>query len=125
MPGLVYDAGALIAAERNDRRMWALHARALARGVLPRVPAGAVVETWRGSEQPSLSKLLEGCRIEPLDHANARRAGALLRAAVAGAVDATVVEAAARHAATVVTSDRSDISRLASAAGLRLTIIDV
>ncbi|MCY7299403.1 MAG: hypothetical protein LH616_09365 [Ilumatobacteraceae bacterium] len=25
--GLVYDTGALIAAEANDRRMWALHAR--------------------------------------------------------------------------------------------------
>ncbi|WP_419551759.1 hypothetical protein [Candidatus Poriferisodalis sp.] len=30
MPGYTYDTGALIAAERNDRRVWALH-----QGVLP------------------------------------------------------------------------------------------
>jgi N-formylglutamate amidohydrolase len=29
--GLTYDAGALLAAEANDRRMWALHRRALER----------------------------------------------------------------------------------------------
>jgi hypothetical protein len=26
MAGVTYDTGALVAAERNDRRMWALHA---------------------------------------------------------------------------------------------------
>ena len=29
--GATYDTGALLAAERNDRRIWALHARCLAR----------------------------------------------------------------------------------------------
>jgi hypothetical protein len=58
--GLVYDTGALIAAESNDRRMWALHARALQRGVLPVVPATCLVEAWRGAKQPALSRLLDG-----------------------------------------------------------------
>ena len=52
--GLVYDTGALIAGEANDRRMWAFHARALQRGVLPVVPAGCVVEAWRGGRQVCL-----------------------------------------------------------------------
>ena len=36
MSGLTYDSGALIAAERDDRRMWLLHKRVLARGVFAR-----------------------------------------------------------------------------------------
>lgn len=31
---MTYDTGALIAAERNDRRLWALHRRALERGLV-------------------------------------------------------------------------------------------
>ena len=125
--GLVYGSGALIAGEANDRRMWALHARALQRGVVPVVPAGCVVEVWRGVRQSSLVRLLAGCRVESLDDAQARRAGALRRQVSddVGAIDATVVEAAMRRASAVVTSDRGDISQLASAARRRVQIIDI
>ena len=77
--GVVYDTGALIAAEGNDRRMWALHARAMQRGVLPIVPAGCVVEAWRGGRQTGLSRLLDGCEIEALATEPAKRAGVLRR----------------------------------------------
>lgn len=125
--GLVYDTGALIAAERNDRRMWALHARAMQRGVLPIVPAGCVVEAWRASGQTGLSRLLDGCEIEALAADPARRAGALRRTLTGtiGPIDATVVESALRRGAAVVTSDRSDIEQLAAAARRRLQVIDV
>jgi predicted nucleic acid-binding protein len=124
--GLVYDTGALIAAEGNDRRVWALHARAMQRGVLPVVPAGCVVEAWRGSRQTGLSRLLEGCEIEPLSADPAKRAGAIRRTLDdVGPVDATVVESAVRRGAAVVTSDRSDIVRLAGAARRRVQIIDI
>jgi hypothetical protein len=33
--GITYDAGALVAAERNRRSVWALHRRALERGIQP------------------------------------------------------------------------------------------
>lgn len=124
---LVYDTGALIAAERDDRRMWALHARALQRGLRPIVPAGCVVEAWRGSKQRSLVRLLDGCEIEPLGDEVARRAGALRRnlPGDVGAIDATVVETAVRKRAAVVTSDRPDIQQLATAARRRLQIIDI
>jgi predicted nucleic acid-binding protein len=124
---LVYDTGALVAAERNGRRMWALHARALQRGVRPVVPAGCVVEAWRGGRQPSLARLLEGCEIEPLEFTNAMRSGALRRGAAerVGPIDATVAEAAVRRRAAVVTSDRRDIERLAESARRRLAVIDV
>ncbi len=125
--GLVYDTGALIAAENNDRRMWALHARALWRGVLPIVPAGCVVEAWSPRPKASLARLLDGCDVEALKPEHARRAGALLRssAGVVGAVDATVVESALRRGAAVVTTDRSDIETLAMAARRRIQIIDL
>ena len=66
MAGITYDTGVLIAAERGDRRVWALHRRSLERGMVPTVPAGA----WRraggegssikcpdGSTSPNLLKI--------------------------------------------------------------------
>ncbi|MBO0843566.1 MAG: PIN domain nuclease, partial [Nocardioides sp.] len=67
MSGLTYDTGALIAAERDARDLWALHEAALRRGVVPTVPAGVLGEAWRGGPQAKLSRLLKGCRTEPLD----------------------------------------------------------
>ena len=43
MNGVTYDTGALIAADRNDRRMWALHAGFLAE-VSPTVPTPVLAE---------------------------------------------------------------------------------
>lgn len=125
--GLVYDTGALIAAEANDRRMWAIHSRAMLRGVLPIVPAGCVVEAWRGGRHPVLSRLLDGCEVESLTAEQAKRAGALCRglADSVGPIDATVAETALRRGGAVVTSDRPDIEQLASVARRRLAMIDV
>jgi predicted nucleic acid-binding protein len=125
--GLVYDTGALIAAEANDRRIWALHARAMQRGVLPVVPAGCVVEAWRGGRQPNLARLLDGCEVEALSFEQAKRAGTLRRALpeTVGPVDATVAETALRRGGAVVTSDRSDIELHASAARRRIQLIDI
>ena len=41
---IVYDTGALVAGERNDRAMWALHDAALRRGITPIVPAGVLAQ---------------------------------------------------------------------------------
>lgn len=125
--GVVYDTGALIAAEANDRRLWALHARAMQRGILPVVPAGCVVEAWRSGRQPNLARLLDGCEVEALSLEHAKRAGALRRTlpATIGPIDATVAETALRRGGAVVTSDRSDIELLASAARRRIQLIDI
>ena len=125
--GLVYGTGALIAAEANDRRMWAVHARAMQRGVLPIVPAGCVVEAWRGGRQPNLARLLDGCEIGSITGDHAKRAGALRRTAPdnVSAIDAMVVETAVRRGCAVATSDRCDIELLASAARRKIQIIDV
>ena len=104
--------------------MWLLHRRALERGVTPTVPATVVVEAWRGGAL--MAKFMSGTTVEPLDEARARVAGRLLGRTVGGsAVDATVVEGALRRHETVVTSDRSDLERLADGVGRRLAVIDI
>lgn len=124
--GITYDAGALIAAERGDVRVGGIHADALRRGILPTVPAGVLAQVWRGGPQPGLSRVLKGCRVETLTEAQARAVGRL--AAHSGhddAVDLSVVEGAARRADVVVTSDPSDIARIADVVGIELRVVVV
>ena len=124
MPGVTYDTGALVAAERNDRRMWALHAGFLAEEVLPVVPAPVLAEAGRGGpRQASLARLLALCAVEPMSEEQARRVGILAaKAAHDDVVDVTVVEGAIRRGDAVVTSDEDHIRRVAAAARVRLRI---
>jgi hypothetical protein len=67
MDGVTYDTGALIAADHNDRRMWALHAGFLALEVSPTVPTPVLAEARRGgSRQASLARFLALCTTEAL-----------------------------------------------------------
>lgn len=127
MSGATYDTGALLAAERNDRRMWAIHARLLAREVIPIVPASVLVQAWRGgARQAALSRLLALCTIEALTEEQARAAGALAgRAAHDDVTDVTVVEGALRRDDAVVTSDEEEIRRIAGAVGADLSTIAI
>ncbi len=123
MAGITYDTGALIAAERGDRRLWALHRRALERGMVPTVPAGVLGQAWRGGPQAQMSRLLAGCRVEALDEARARSAGAACGAsATADVIDASVVVGAGARGDLLVTSDSDDITVLMSALKLELDI---
>jgi hypothetical protein len=123
MAGITYDAGALIAAERNDRRLWALHRRALERGVVPTVPAGVLAQGWRGGPQAQMSRLLSGCRVEDFDEARARSAGtACGNAGTSDVVDAAVVIGAAARRDLVVTSDPGDLTQLGEALRVELRI---
>lgn len=126
--GVTYDTGALVAAERNDRRMWALHAGLLAEEVVPTVPTPVLAQAWHGDgpRQASLSRLLAMCLTEPLSDEQARRVGALAATAKhRDIVDAAVVEGALRRGDAVVTSDRGDIERIAAAAGASLVIEEI
>ncbi len=121
--GLTYDTGALIAAERDDRLMWALHRAALRRGITPVLPAGVLGEAWRGGPQHHLFRLLKGCTIEDLTEAQARRIGVLAAASgLCDTVDLAVVDGAVRRNDVVVTSNRTHIEQAGEAAGRRLTI---
>jgi hypothetical protein len=124
MAGVTYDTGALVAAERNDRAMWALHAGFLVEEVVPVVPAPVLAEAWRGGgRQASLSRLLAMCEVEPMSEDQARRVGVLAgRSAHDDIVDVAVVEGAARRRDAVVTSNDAHIRAIAKAAGARLRI---
>ena len=126
MAGITYDAGALVAAERNNRALWALHRRALERGLRPTVPAGVLAQVWRGGPQAELSRLLKGCRIEDLDEVRGRAAGqACGRVDTSDVIDATVVVGSAARGDLVVTSDTNEIARIASAVGTPLEILPI
>lgn len=125
MSEVVYDAGALIAADRNDRAFWADHRVRLEAGVIPFVPAPVVAQVSRSPRQAQLRRLLRGCDVLIFDEARAHRTGAVLaRGASTDIVDGAVVEAAS-EAAVIVTSDRPDIARLLDAVGSAAPIVDV
>ena len=126
MSGATYDSGALSAAERDDRRMWALHRRTLERGVVPTVPAGVLGQAWRGGPQPQLSRLLAGCLVEELSGPRATQAGTLLGAAGSSdVIDASVVVGALERGDVVFSSDRRDLEMLTVSARRRPQIVDV
>jgi len=122
----VYDAGVLVAADRNVRAVWADHRVRLEAGIVPVVPAPVVVQVSRSAAQVQLRRLLRGCEVEALTGEAAHAAGYLLgRAGTRDVVDAVVAQAAARLHADVVTGDHSDIARLLDATGADVRIIDV
>lgn len=122
--GVTYDTGALVAADRGERRMWARHRALLGRREVPTAPAPVVAQAWRGgSRQALLARLLVGCDIEPLDDDQARAVGTLAtRATVTDIVHVTVVEGALRRHDLVVSSDPDDLHAIADAAARRLEI---
>jgi hypothetical protein len=121
--GITYDTGALIAADRAERRMWARHRALLALREVPTVPAPVVAQSWRGGRQALLARLLAGCHVEALDDGQARSVGSLAgRAATTDIVDVCVVEGAIRRHDLVVTSDPDDLQAIAAAVNRRLEI---
>jgi len=121
--GITYDTGALIAADRAERRMWARHRALLALREVPTVPAPVVAQSWRGGRQALLARLLVGCDVEALDDGQARSVGSLAgRAATTDIVDVCVVEGAIRRHDLVVSSDPDDLQAIAAAVNRRLEI---
>lgn len=120
---VVYDAGLLIAAERNDRRVWVDHRARLELGVIPTTTAPVVAQVSRSSRQVQLRRLLRGCEVVAFAPEQAHEVGALLgRAGASDVVDAHVVITAAGTAATVLTSDHEDLQRLAAEAAELLRV---
>ena len=118
---LVYDAGALVALDRGDRRMWARHKLALDEGRDIHVPAVVVGQAWRdGHRQVQLARALAGCRADPVGLDTSKAAGVLCgRSATADVVDAIVVVMGAALRAIIWTSDTHDIKALAAQSGVK------
>jgi predicted nucleic acid-binding protein len=109
---VTYDTGALIAAERNERRMWVRHWALLEAGAAITVPAPVIAQAWRGGARHALlARLLAGCTPESLDDPQARRIGVLARrTGHSDVVDLAVAEGALRRGDLVVTSDPDDLT---------------
>ena len=115
--GLTFDAGGLIALDRNDRRVLTLVARAMERGMRITIPATALAQAIRNpARQARLSRLIRqaGTDLIPLDGPDATAVGLLLaRTGTVDIVDAHVAICAQRAGQAVVTSDADDLRRIA------------
>jgi predicted nucleic acid-binding protein len=111
----VYDAGVLIGADRDDRRIWADHRAQLEAGVIPMTTAPVVAQVSRSPRQAQLRRFLRGCDVVGFDPDQAHAVGVLLaKSGTTDVVDAHVAVTAARTGATVITSDPHDLLGLAS-----------
>lgn len=116
MPGVTLDAGALIALDRNDRRVVVLLARASETGARITVPATALAQAVRRPDQQvRLARLIRqpATDVMALDRVDATNVGRLLAASgTADIADAHVVVCTRRSNQQVVTSDPGDLRAL-------------
>ena len=114
--GITFDAGGLIALDRNNRRIIALLDRAAMHGLRITVPTTALAQAMRSpARQARLSRLIRyvGTDLVSLNGPDATAVGLLLaRTGTADIVDAHVVLCAQRTGQVVVTSDPDDLRRL-------------
>jgi predicted nucleic acid-binding protein len=117
--GIVFDAGGLIALERNDRRVLSILDTALEDGDRIIVPATALAQVIRNpARQVRLWRMIQFDKTEviPLDGSQAQAVGALLaRTSTSDITDAHVVICAQTAGYAIITSDPLDLRRLDSA----------
>jgi hypothetical protein len=125
MNGITFDAGGLIALDRNDRKVIVLLARASELRLRVVVPATALAQVIRNpARQARLSRLIRQADTDvvALDGRDATAVGLLLAAtSTADITDAHVVICARRTGQVVVTSDPGDIGQIGPE--LRLVVV--
>ncbi len=124
MSGITLDAGALIAFEKNDRRLIVALRMAIEARVPITVPAPVIGQVWRdGRRQVRLARLLasSGIAVEALDDRRARAAGQLCGVtSTKDVTDAAVVLGAKARGDRVFTSDIGGLRRLDPSVELEL-----
>lgn len=122
----LYDAGVLVAADRNDRRAWADHRARLEAGLVPQTTAPVVAQVSRSPRQGLLRRFLRGCDLVAFDPEVAHEVGALLaRSSTTDVVDAHLALLASRTGAAVVTGDPDDLRLLSTSLRPRFPVIAV
>lgn len=116
MTGITFDAGGLIALERNDRRVLALLRMAMDIDGRVVVPATILAQVIRNpAKQVRLWRMLQHDKTDvvPLDALHAQSVGLLLaKSGTSDIADAHVVICAQRAGHAVITSDPLDLRRL-------------
>jgi hypothetical protein len=126
MAGYCYDAGMLIALDRNDRRAWRIHREMRGRNARPTVPAPVLAQVWRGGPAPNLSRALKGCVIVEFANEDAKPVGELCAStATSDVVDAHVAHIARHGAGVIFSSDQDEIRALIQAGGHAAEVISV
>lgn len=123
---VVYDAGALVAADRSERELWADHRARLELGIVPVTTAPVVAQVSRSGRPAQLRRFLRGCDVEPFRPEDAHDVGALAgTAAASDVVDVHVVVVAHRYRFGVVTSDAGDLRPIADALGTKVPMLPI
>ena len=113
---VVYDAGALVAADRSDRRVWADHRARLEFGVTPVTTAPVLAQASRSGRQVQLRRFLRGCGVVGFLEHDAHEVGSLAGASGStDVVDVHVVTVAYRRGLGLLTSDPDDLTRIVAA----------
>lgn len=122
--GLAYGLGALHAAARGDRMMWALHRAALSNGIVPVIPAVAVAEGYRAEARSDrIGELLAGTEVEPYTGDVARRSGEIAaRCDTSDLAAVALVELAERRNCAVVAQRQAVLRTAASLLGHALVL---
>jgi predicted nucleic acid-binding protein len=114
--GITFDAGGLIALERNDRRVFSILDTALEDGSRITVPATALAQVIRNpARQVGLWRMVhfDETEVVPFDGSHAQAAGALLaRTGTSAITDAHVVICAQSGGDAVITTDPLDLKQL-------------
>jgi len=123
---VVYDAGVLVAADRDDRAVWADHKVRLELGIVPTTTAPVVAQVSRSARQVQLRRFLRGCDIVAFSPDQAHEVGSLLgKADTSDVVDAHLVLSAALASSIVLTSDLDDLRKVADHLVARVSIRNI
>ncbi len=123
----VLDAGALIALERGDRRMWTRFKAAFVDESELVTHGGVVGQVWRGGgpKQARLARALAGVDVKPLDGSLGRVAGSLLMSIHGEDVNDAAIVAMARTGDVLFTSDPDDLELLVRASNKDIELVAV
>lgn len=121
---LVLDAGALIAIDRNDRRIAGLIALGRRAGADLVTVAPVVGQAWRdGARQARLARALPMIDVLDVDRVSAQAAGEVLRDSGGSDVVDALVALATRPGDQVLTSDPDDLGVLLDARRVKATVV--
>jgi hypothetical protein len=112
---VIYDAGALVAADKDQRLFLQAHDLLIHGGVRPLLPAPVLSQVWLpGAKHTALHRVVSGCTVIPYTEDAAREVARLCRnAGSTDVVDGFVAFTALRNgSAPVITSDIDDIRAL-------------
>lgn len=123
---MVLDAGALIAIDRDDRRVAGLIELGRRAGAALVTAAPIVAQAWRnGGRQARLARLLPMIDIRPTGVREARAAGELLAASGTADVLDALVALVALPGDQLLTGDPADLQALLTHRPIPLTVVRV